>query len=348
MLNIQNERYANGEKFLSGYEMSKLLPALKRQEQYSWLNDSPSASLQYVCVNLYTSFCDFFKHNKGRPKFKTRKKSKPYYQVQNSYFYFDGVYIQIPKLGRVRFKSDYVFPNGLGNTFCDIKIKHENDKWFLSFTMEHENQVLPELTNNSMGIDLGIKELAVVAFGKNQVVIHNINKSTKMREIERKIKIYQRSISRKYLGSYKRTGRFESTKNIERIGRRLKKLYARRRNMRTNYLHQTTRRLVDMLPHKVVMENLNVAGMMKNKHLSKALAEQNFYEFVWQMKYKCEWNGIEFVRADRFYPSSKTCSGCGCIKRDLKLSDRVFICPECGLQIDRDYNAAINLMRYEA
>ena len=119
-------------------------------------------------------------------------------------------------------------------------------------------------------------------------------------------------------------------------------------NIRHNYIHQTTHALVAMMPKAVVMEDLNVSGMMKNKHLSKAIGEQCWYEFIRQMKYKCEWSGIEFVQADRFYPSSKTCSSCGNIKHDLKLSDRTYTCPECGFTLDRDVNAAINLMRYAA
>lgn len=127
---------------------------------------------------------------------------------------------------------------------------------------------------------------------------------------------------------------------------KLRRFYARLANIRHNYIHQTTASLVKRFPYRVTMEDLNVSGIMKNKHLSKAVQEQCFYEFIRQMKYKCEFNGIKFVQADRFFPSSKTCSECGSVKRDLKLSDRTYKCPECGLEIDRDYNAAINLMRY--
>lgn len=127
---------------------------------------------------------------------------------------------------------------------------------------------------------------------------------------------------------------------------KLRKIYAKIANIRENYIHQITHSLIFMLPQRVVMEDLNISGMMKNKHLSKAITEQCLHKFIRQMKYKCEWNGIEFVQADRFFPSSKTCSGCGCVKSDLKLSDRIYICNDCGLVIDRDYNAAVNLSRY--
>lgn len=138
------------------------------------------------------------------------------------------------------------------------------------------------------------------------------------------------------------------TNNIVKLEDKLRHTHARMANIRNNYIHQTTHTLVSKLPCRVVMEDLNVTGMMKNRHLSKAIQEQCFHEFLRQMQYKCEWNGIEFVQVGRFYPSSKTCSGCGTIKADLKLNDRTYHCEHCGLTIDRDYNAAVNLSRYVA
>lgn len=178
--------------------------------------------------------------------------------------------------------------------------------------MECENQT-PILTDKSMGIDLGIKDLAVIEYDGEPIVFHNINKSKKMRLLNKRLKHLQRDISRKYEAN--RIGnKYVKTKNIEKQETKLRKLYAHITNIRQNYIHQTTHKLVSLLPQRVVMEDLNVSGMMKNKHLSKAVQEQCFYEFIRQMKYKCEWNGIEFVQVDRFYPSSKTCSNCGCIK----------------------------------
>jgi putative transposase len=168
-----------------------------------------------------------------------------------------------------------------------------------------------------------------------------------MKRLEKQMRHLKRSISRKY--ERNRCGNtFVKTNNIMRSEERLRKIYARMTNIRTNYIHQTTHDLVSLLPKRVVMEDLNVTGMMKNRHLSKAIQEQYFGEFIRQVQYKCGWNGIEFVQADRFYPSSKTCSCCGAIKHDLKLRDRVYVCAECGAEIDRDYNAAINLSRYVA
>lgn len=193
-----------------------------------------------------------------------------------------------------------------------------------------------------MGIDLGVKELAVVSYDGQPLVFHNINKSKRVRNLKSKLKHLQRKVSRKYHTNKS----WNKTKNIEKVERQIKEIQYRLSNIRNNYIHQTTHTLVSLNPIRVVMEDLNITGMMKNRHLSKAIQEQCMYEFIRQMKYKCEWRGIEFVQVDRFYPSSKTCSHCGSVKHDLKLSDRKFVCSECGLEIDRDYNAAINLMKY--
>lgn len=255
--------------------------------------------------------------------------------------------MHIEKLGCVRYRTDFEFAYGRNVlNFLNPRISNKNGKWFLTFGLERENQA-SELTNEPLGIDLGVKDLAIAAFNGQHMVFHNINKSKRMRDLTKKERHLQRSISRKYEASRKRTGRYEKTKNIMREEAELSRIRARKANIRHNYIHQITHTLVSLLPARVVMEDLNVQGMMKNRHLSKAIQEQNFYEFMRQMEYKCAWRGIPFGKVPRFYPSSKTCSACGCIKKDLRLSERIFVCPECGCTIDRDYNAALNLSRYE-
>lgn len=145
----------------------------------------------------------------------------------------------------------------------------------------------------------------------------------------------------------KQNNKFIKTNNIIKLEHEIRLIYRKLNNIRNNHIHQTTNKIIKLKPHRVVMEDLNIQGMMKNKHLSKAIQEQCFYEFIRQMKYKCEWNNIKFIQVDRFYPSSKTCSCCGNVKKDLKLSDRVYKCDKCGLVIDRDYNASINLSNYK-
>ena len=348
MLDTQQNRYEQGEKHLSTFSMINLLKPLKNDGEHEWLYDVSSASLQRVCCDLGEAYVSFFKKKRGIPKFKSRKRSKPNFPICAENFYFkDSNMLNIEKVGKVKYKTDFSFPFGKKiQKYSNARVSYVNGKWFISFGMECENQTL-KLTDKSMGIDLGVKDLAVAEFNGHALIFHNINKSKRMRLLKRRLTRLQRSISRKYEQN-KMGNKYVKTNNIVREETKLRKLYARISNIRSNYIHQTTHSLVSLLPYRIVMEDLNVSGMMKNKHLNKAIAEQCFHEFIRQMQYKCEWNGVEFVQVDRFYPSSKTCSECGTINQSLKLSDRVYVCDACGLTIDRDYNAAVNLSRYVA
>ena len=345
MLAYQQELYERGERHLSAFSMINLLKPLKNDGEHEWLYEVSNSSLQRICQDLASAYERFFKKASGLPKFKSRKRSKPAYPVREA-IWFSEKYVTVEKVGKVRYRTDFTLPLGRGHKFSNPRISYVNGKWLLSFGIECESQA-PILTDKNMGIDLGVKDLAIAEYNGEQIVFHNINKSCRMRTLDKKLKHLQRSISRKYEANRK-GNRYTRTRNIERDENKLRKLHARITNIRTNYIHQCTHKLISLLPRRVVMEDLNVQGMMKNRHLSKAVQEQCFYEFRRQMQYKCEWNGIELVLADRFYPSSKTCSCCGNIKRDLKLSDRVYKCDVCGAVIDRDYNAAINLSRYVA
>lgn len=347
MLALQKERYANGEKHLSAFDMNRLLTPLKKKPEFEWLNEVSNTMLQRTCADLAEAYNCMFKKIAQFPKFKSRKRAKKAYPAycEKGKLWFDDATAHIAKLGRVKHKTDRAIQLGRDAQFHNARVSFRSGKWFLSFGVECESQA-PELTDKSMGIDLGVKDLAIAAYGDKQLVFPNINKSKRVRAIKRRILLIQRVISRKYEAN-RQGGRYVKTNNIMRLEDKLKRLHARLANIRENYIHQTTHRLVTLLPKRVVMEDLNVSGMMKNRHLSKAIAEHGFYEFIRQMRYKCEWNGIEFLQVGRFYPSSKTCSCCGSIKHDLKLNDRVYVCGDCGLRIDRDYNAAINLSRYE-
>lgn len=342
MLALQEEKFKNGEKRLSYFDMNKLLSPLKMKSEYCWLKEVSNGSLIRICSDLNQAYLNYYNNKSKCPIFKTRKKGKLSYPVcysSKTAFYFTNNYtVQISKLGKVKIKQNI---KSLGK-ICDPRISLVNNKWILSFGIKCESQALPKLTDKSMGIDLGIKELAVVSYGDEKIVFHNINKSKKVRTLERKLKHVQRVINRKY----RTNGNYEKTKGILKYETIAKEINYKLSNIRKNYIHQITHTLTSLLPEKVVMEDLNVSDMMKNKHLAEAIGKQGFYEFIRQMQYKCEWNGIEFIQADRFYPSSKKCSQCGKLKYNLKLSDRVYKCDQCGLEIDRDYNAAINLMRY--
>ena len=215
-------------------------------------------------------------------------------------------------------------------------------RFIYNWTLSRQEEIQEELTDVSLGIDLGLKELAICSNGK---VYKNINKSYVVRKIEKRLKRLQKQVSRKYEQN-KKGKEYVKTKNIIKLEKQIQQVYRRLANIRNNHLHQTTTSIVKTKPYRVVIEDLNVKGMMKNKHLSDAIRKQGFYEFKRQLEYKCKFRGIQLVVADRFYPSSKTCSQCGEIKKDLKLKDRVYKC-SCGLSIDRDLNASINLSRYK-
>lgn len=344
MLNLQKENYNNGGKYISKFNMTKILTNIKKQEQYYWLKEISTATLKRVCFDLNDAFMNFFAGRKNYPKFKSKKHKIYKFPVRQDYLYFlDDKSVVIEKCGHIKYMTDINIPIGKHKyIFYNPRISYINEKWILTFSLEYENQV-QELNDFSMGIDLGIKELAVVSCNNETLVFHNINKLKKMRDIDKKTRELQRSMDRKF-----RTNGKQYSNNYEKERLKLRKLYARQTGIRDNYLHQTTRKLVNMKPKRVVMENLIVTDMLKNKHLAKQILEQKFYTFILYMKYKCEDAGIEFIQADRFYPSSKTCSCCGNIKKDLKLSDRTYKCECCGLEIDRDLNAARNLEKYIA
>ena len=225
--------------------------------------------------------------------------------------------------------------------YSNPRISYDNKYWYLSVGIERE-ETKEEVTDVSLGIDLGVKDLAVCSDG---TVYKNINKTYVVKKIEKRLKRLQKQVSRKYEQN-KKGKEYVKTKNIIKLEKKIQQIHRRLANIRNNYLHQTTTRIVKTKPYRVVVEDLNVKGMMKNKHLSDAIRKQGFYEFKRQLEYKCKLRGIEFVVADRFYPSSKICSQCGKIKKDLKLKDRVYQC-SCGLMIDRDFNASINLSNYK-
>ena len=320
-------------------KIAKEFTQLKKQDDFKWLNEVSNKSMTESMRNLDKSFKEFFKNKSNYPKFKSKKKSRQSFYVRYDALYFKDNVCNIEKIGKVKYKTNYNIPNcKYSNPYCSYDGKY----WYLTFGIEfNENQI--ELNKDlSIGIDLGIKELATCS---NGTIFENINKTKEVKRLKKKLRRLQRKVSKKYEIN-KQGNKFIKTNNIVKLEKEIKLVYRKLSNIRLNHIHQSTNKIIKTRPHRVVMEDLNVSGMMKNKHLSKAIQEQCFYEFIRQMKYKCEFNGIEFIQADRFYPSSKTCSCCGTIKKDLKLSDRTYICEECGCVIDRDLNASINLSKY--
>ena len=342
-LNRCNELYKQGVK----YNMSNIrkeFTQLKKQEEYKWLNEVSNTTMVESMRNLDKAFKSFFKKNGNYPRFKTKRKSRLSFYVRHDRLYFLDDICNIEKIGKVKYKTNYDIPKGrnvikFSNPYCSFDGKY----WYLSFGFEVEENQTTLNNDLSIGIDLGIKDLAVVNVLNKP--IKNINKTKRVKRLKKRLKRLQRQVSRKYEAN-KIGSTFIKTNNIIKLEKRIKLLYRKLSNIRNNHIHQATNKIIKLSPYRVVMEDLNVSGMMKNKHLSKAIQEQGFYEFIRQMKYKCEFNNIKFIQADRYYPSSKTCSCCGHIKKDLKLKDRIYVCDKCGLEIDRDFNASINLSNY--
>ncbi|GEN55954.1 transposase [Halolactibacillus alkaliphilus] len=335
-LDRQRENYDKGGKFLSDSILRKEITQIKQQEDFKWLGDVSNNVAKQAVKDACDSYKRFFKGLSGFPKFKSKKKSKPSFYNDNLKLKVKKNLVLIEKVGWI--KTSEQIP--MGKKYSDPRVSHDGKYWYLSVGIERE-VIEQELTEEVIGIDLGVKDLAVCSNGK---VFKNINKTKEIKKIEKRLRRLQRSVSRKYEMN-KEGNRFVKTCNIIKIEKSIQRLHRRLNNIRNNHIHQATNTIVKTKPSKVVMEDLNISGMMKNRHLAKSIAKQKLYEFIRQMKYKCEKNGIKFIQVQRFFPSSKTCSDCGQIKSHLKLSDRLYKC-DCGLEIDRDLNASLNLANY--
>lgn len=335
----QEENHGEGCKFLSDNEIRKEITQIKKEDAYGWLNEVSNNVAKQAVKDACDAYKRFFKKVAEKPRFKSRKRSKPSFYNDTAKIKFRDEAVLLEKIGWVRIKSKQV---PLGVRYSNPRVNYDGKYWYLAVGIEREKPVI-ELTGESIGIDLGIKDLAICS---NGMTFKNINKTRVIKQLEKRLRRLQRRVSRKYEMNKVR-GKFVKTGNIIKIEKQIKLMHRRLGNIRSNYLHQTTNEIVKTKPSRVVMETLNIKGMMSNRHLSKAIAKQCLHEFKRQMKYKCEFNGIAFVEVDKWYPSSKTCSKCGHKKKKLSLSERVYECEECGYVIDRDLNASINLSRYE-
>ena len=345
MLNLQNKLYKETGKHYRVFDTIKLVNNIKQQESYNWLYEVSNASLQEICRDLDKAFNRFFNKISNYPKFKSKKTDTKSYPVRDDRFYFKTKkLLKIEKLGLIKYKTDLNFELNISK-FKNVRLSKEGNKYYISFVLEYENQV-PELNDYKLGIDLGVKELAVCFCTNNEsYFFENINKSEKMKKLFNEVKLLQRSIMRKYRQN-KQGDKFIRTKNILKEMKRLQKVYRKISNIKADYIHKTTRKLVNLLPQEIIVEDLHISNLIRNNKISNALFQQNLFMFKNLLSYKAEWQGIKFTIADRFYPSSKTCSKCGYIKKDLKLKDRIYKCNECDLILDRDLNAAINLANY--
>ena len=329
------------DKFISDGDLRKELTKLKRTDKYNWLSDVGCNVIKQAAKDLCNAYKRFFKGISEKPKFK-KKGIKDSFYVNCERMVKTKHGVRCEKIGDIK-TSERLPKLRKDKHYINPHIVFDGKYFYITFGCEKEIKEKVN-TNNVIGIDLGVKDFAICS---NGMVYKNINKTYTIKKLEKKLKRLQRQVCRKYLKN-KIGNKFVKTKNIIKLERKIKLIYRQLKNIRENYIHQITNTLVKTKPSKIVVEDLNIKGMMKNRHLSKAIAKQGFYKFLTTLEYKCKWNSIEFVKADRFYPSSKKCSCCGNIKKDLKLKDRVYTCNYCGLVIGRDFNASINLANYKS
>lgn len=334
--------YDEGKKFMTGKSFSVWLNReyIPNHPDKAWIKEVYSKAVKKSIENGCTAFIRFFKHQSAFPKFKKKGKSDArMYFVKNNPkdCYCERHRIKIPTLGWVRLKEKGYIPttkDGWKIKSGTVSIKA--GRYYVSVLVEIPNIQITKNNNEGIGIDLGLKDFAIVSNGKTY---KNINKSVRVRRLEKQLRREQRRLSRKYENLKKG----ESTqKNIQKQKLKVQRLYHKIDSIRTDYINKTIAEIVKTKPSYIAIEDLNVSGMMKNRHLSKAVASQKFYEFRTKLKAKCDDNGIGLRIVNRWYPSSKMCHCCGSIKKDLKLSDRIYRC-SCGYMEDRDFNSSLNL-----
>ena len=337
------ELHENGKKFMSSNKFRVWLnnEYLPNHPDYSWIKAAYSKAVTQAVNNGQIAFTRFFNHKSTFPRFKKKGKSnvKMYFVKNNPKdCRCERHRINIPSLGWVRIKEKGYIPTTKdGYVIKSGHVSIKADRYYVSVLIEIPDNRIANNSNEGIGIDLGLKDFVVVSNGTSY---KNINKSAKLKKLEKQLIREQRSLSRKY-ENVKKGGPTQRA-NIQKQRLKVQKLHHRIDNIRTDYINKTIAEIVKTKPSYITIEDLNVSGMMKNKHLSKAVASQKFYEFRTKLQAKCNENGIELRVVDRWFPSSKTCHCCGAIKKDLKLSDRTFTC-DCGYIEDRDFNAALNL-----
>jgi transposase, IS605 orfB family len=335
--------YEDSGEFVSGKNFSVWLnnEYIPNNPDKQWIKEVSSKSVKKSIEDGYAAFLNFFRHKSNFPKFKKKNNSnvKMYFVKDNKTDCLSERHrIKIPTLGWIRLKEKGYIPTSKdGFIIRSGTISYKAGRYYISALIDIPEQNKQINNNPGIGIDLGLKEFIICSNGS---IYNNINKTNSIKNLEKRLKREQRKLSRKIISIKKG----ESTqKNFVKQKLKVQKLYQRLTNIRTDYLNKTINSIVKIKPSFIVIEDLNVSGMMKNKHLSKAVAQQKFFEFRTKLISKCKEYNIELRIVDRFYPSSKLCHDCGHIKKDLKLSDRTYICSECGYTEDRDFNASLNL-----
>ena len=343
-IKYNQEQYELGNKFVSAFDFSKYINNvyLPSNPDKKWIKDVSSKSVKQAMIYGEKAFKNFFKGLSDFPVLKKKGKNElGAYFVKNNKtdFEFYRHKIKIPTLKFVRVKEyGYIPKNAIIKSGTITKIA---DRYFLSLIMEVEDTVKATNTSSEgLGVDLGIKDTAICSNGK---VFKNINKTKKVKKIKKKLKREQRKMSRSIEYSKSKKIKLRELKNFSKKKLKVQRLFYRLNCIRDDYNNKMVDEITRTKLKYITIEDLKVSNMMKNRHLSKAIQEQNFYSIKTKLINKCKERNIELRLVDTFYPSSKTCSCCGSIKKDLKLNDRIYKCSNCGLEIDRDYNASINL-----
>ena len=343
-IKYNQEQYELGNKFVSAFEFSKYINNvyLPNNPNKKWIKDVFSKSVKQAMIYGEKAFKNFFKGLSGFPVFKKKGKNElgAYFLRNNKTdFEFYRHKIKIPTLKFVRVKEYGYIPKN-----ANIKsgtISKKADRYFLSLVIEVDDIVKTENTSTKgLGIDLGIKDTAICS---NGMVFKNINKTKRVKKIKKKIKREQRKMSKSVEYSKTNKIKLKELKNFNKKKLKVQRLFYRLSCIRDDYNNKIVDEITRAKLKYITIEDLKVSNMMKNKYLSKAIQEQNFYSIRTKLINKCKERNIELRLVDTFYPSSKTCSSCGSIKKDLKLNNRIYKCSNCGLEIDRDYNASINL-----
>ncbi len=341
-----DRRYRDGQKYMSAYDFSIWLNhgyLFENPDKY-WIKEANTKAVKQAIINANAAYLWFFKGLAAHPNFKKKGVNEPsYYFVRNGVkqpLVCERHRIKVPGLGWVALKECGYFPTE-SNVIHSGSISLHAGRFFCSVLVEVPDSEPIKPETEGIGVDLGIKSFALVSDGREFL---NINQTRKVKKLEKKLKREQRRLSRKRESQKKNSKKGkDSSKRYQKQRLKVQKLHYRLDCIRKDYVRQTVASLVKTKPEFVAVEDLNIRGMMKNRHLSKAVAQQNFYGFRDFLAWKCKLYGIPLHIVDRWYPSSKTCHFCGTVKSDLKLSDRAYVCKGCGKLIDRDWNAALNI-----
>lgn len=328
----QQENYKNGGKFISDGDLRKQFTQFKKQDGYSWLKEVNNNVTKQAIKDLCKAYKNFFKGVSKHPKFKSKKKSKLSYYNDTAKIKFDGFKVRLETIGWIDM-AENIIPNGV--KYLNPRISFDGNKFWLSISCVLEDMANKLPKTEPIGIDMGIKTLMVCS---NKMEFTKVD----TKKEKKKLKRLQKRASR-YYDKMMKTKSFDKSKNLLKLETLIRKQHQKIVNIRKNNIHQITTKLIKLNPVAIVVEDLNVKGIMKNKHMSEKIADCSFYEIYRQLEYKCKWNDIDFIVADRWFASSKICNHCGYKKSKLSLSERLYKCECCGQEIDRDYNASLNL-----